>query len=430
MASLLIESLSHNKTSFKVAARAIALLLLSAGLVSGAVSPYSYDFMLSSLRKPYSYFRSWLSSTFYIYIMMNLIVILIAVSSRFYHPKIDSNGDIEDGGDGEDYDIHGAFSPSLSPPPAPPPTQINSQKHSQETKPKDIHVVAAAAAAAVTAKKKGGGNSKTTKVPVENQQDIQDNVDASLLNLFSDFSSLTAAKGIEKAPTTKGSGGKAKSATASLNIHQKDGSRDKNGVEKEDDESFEAIFSKLTEAKEIKKSHSVDSSPPLITTQKTAITSTTKTGQQTIKGLQNQFEQTQEQLESEDFDVEGEDDTMEATWRAIKEGGTKAQKKQLNKSETWPQPQTVVAAQENCNIDLEEDMAISAAAWKDLRKSMTFNDTVSIRFRGGLIRKDRSVNLEEFNQRVEDFINKFNNEMRLQRQESEQRYLDMISRGF
>ncbi|XP_027123983.1 uncharacterized protein [Coffea arabica] len=425
MASLLIESLSHNKTSFKVAVRAIELLLLSAGLVStflmfkGAVSPYSYDFMLSSLRKPYSYFRSWLSSTFYIYIMMHLIVILIAVSSHFYHPKMDSNGDIEDGGDGEDYDMHGAFSPSLSPPPAPPPTQINNQKHSQETKPKDIHVVAAAAAAA------GGGNSKTTKVPVENQQDIQDNVDASLLNLFSDFSSLTAAKGIEKAPTTK-----AKSATASLNIHQKDGTGDKNGVEKEDDESFEAIFSKLTKAKEIKKSHSVDSSPPLITTQMTAITSTTKTGQQTIKGLQNQFEQTQEQLESEDFDVEGEDDTMEATWRAIKEGGTKAQKKQLNKSETWPQPQTVVAAQENCNIDLEEDMAISAAAWKDLRKSMTFNDTVSIRFRGGLIRKDPSVNLEEFNERVEDFINKFNNEMRLQRQESEQRYLDMISRGF
>lgn len=348
---------------------------------------------------------------------------------------MDNNGGIEDGGDGEDYDMHGAFSPSLSPPPAPPPVQNNHQKHSQETKPKEIYVVAAAAAAAVTAEKKGGGNSKTAKVPVKNQQDTQDKndvkkVDASLLNVFSDFSRLTAAKEIGKAPTAEGTGGKTKSAAASLNIRQIDGTRDKNVVEKEDDESFEAIFCKLTEAKEIKKPYSVGSSPTLNAIQKTTETSTTKNGQQTKRGLPNQFEPTQKQLENEDCDEEGDGDTMEATWRAIKEGGKKAQKKQLNKSETWPQPQTVVGAQENSNIDAEEDMESSTAAWKDLRKSMTFNDTISIRRRGGLIRKDPSVNLEEFNRRVEDFIDKFNKEMRLQRQESEQRYLDMISRRF
>lgn len=39
------------------------------------------------------------------------------------------------------------------------------------------------------------------------------------------------------------------------------------------------------------------------------------------------------------------------------------------------------------------------------------------------------MSIEAFNGQVEDFIKKFKNEMRLQRQESEQHYLEMINQS-
>ncbi|KAL3529428.1 hypothetical protein ACH5RR_008750 [Cinchona calisaya] len=390
MAALLIESLSNNKTSFQIAVRAIELLLLSAGLVStfltfkGAVTPYSYDLNLSNFMKPLPYFKSWFSSTFCICIIMNFVVILIAVSSHFHHPKMDNNDtDIEDCGDGEGYDLHSDLSPSSLPPPAPPLMQNSRQKHLQDTEPKDRNSV--------------------------------EKVDESFQEVFCVLCGLTEAKEIKKSNI----------AMASLKNQQDIIAMDSNiGIDDQVVKSFQAVFSdfhKFKDAKEIKKSHSLEPSSQVITNQKGTKTRSTKNEQQ------NQIEQTNKQLKREED--EEEDDTMEATWRAIKEGGAKPQKKQLKKSETWAHPQTVVAApQANINTDLEEDIPSSAATWKELRKSMTFNETVSVSFRGGL-RRDPSTNLEEFNQRVEAFIKKFNNEMRLQRQESEQRYLDMISRG-
>ncbi|KAI5673879.1 hypothetical protein M9H77_14243 [Catharanthus roseus] len=118
----------------------------------------------------------------------------------------------------------------------------------------------------------------------------------------------------------------------------------------------------------------------------------------------------EEKEKSEEEEEEEEDDTMEGTWRAINGEISKPENKQLKKSETWPH-------QKQRNWDKRE-----------LKKSMTFNDSISIRCRGGLMR-DPSMSIEEFNGKVEDFIKKFNNEMRLQRQESEQRYLEMINRS-
>ncbi|EYU17800.1 hypothetical protein MIMGU_mgv11b018278mg [Erythranthe guttata] len=125
-----------------------------------------------------------------------------------------------------------------------------------------------------------------------------------------------------------------------------------------------------------------------------------------------------------------DEDTMDATWRAIT-GGEKQRpdRKHLKKSETWdvvheapPPPQPIIT---NELFDLP--------AAKELRKSETFNETVSIRRRCGggrpLIRRDPSVGLDELNNQVEAFIKKFNDDMRLQRQESDQRFLDMIKRG-
>lgn len=104
-----------------------------------------------------------------------------------------------------------------------------------------------------------------------------------------------------------------------------------------------------------------------------------------------------------------EGDTMEATWKAITQ---RPIKKHLKKSETWRV------------LDSEPSIASSS---KELRKSETFNETVR-RSRGGPVREP-SIGLDEFHRQVEAFIQKFNDDMRLQRQESDQRFLDMIKRG-
>ncbi|KAM7482866.1 hypothetical protein LguiB_007449 [Lonicera macranthoides] len=147
------------------------------------------------------------------------------------------------------------------------------------------------------------------------------------------------------------------------------------------------------------------------------------------------IKQLKEEEEEEEEDCH-DGDTLEATWKAITEGqGKQPASRQLKKSETWnvPPEVAVVHGGVNCSseevAEEEEDLTVSAAAaWKELKKSETFNDAVSARRRGGL-RRDPSMNHDELNRRVEAFINKFNNDMRIQRQESNQRFLDMINRG-
>ncbi|KAL8464805.1 hypothetical protein ACS0TY_034344 [Phlomoides rotata] len=126
-----------------------------------------------------------------------------------------------------------------------------------------------------------------------------------------------------------------------------------------------------------------------------------------------------------------EDDTMEATWRAITgEGKQRAKKKHLKKSETWD---VHVHAQPRASLGVQrldsEALLPTTPKWKELRKAETFNDAVSVTRRGGLIRRDPSMSIEEFNQQVEAFIKKFNDNMRLQRQESNQRFFESMNTG-
>ncbi|XP_031105126.1 uncharacterized protein LOC116010012 [Ipomoea triloba] len=134
--------------------------------------------------------------------------------------------------------------------------------------------------------------------------------------------------------------------------------------------------------------------------------------------------------------AEEEEDTMEATWNAISQGRDCREKNinndmKLKKSETWlgvarqPEPQSAAAMNMNGRSDEESSLE---ATWKELRKSVTFNDAVSACRRGGLAR-DLMTTSDEMKKRFDDFINNFNNELRLQRQESEQRFLAAITRG-
>jgi hypothetical protein len=54
-----------------------------------------------------------------------------------------------------------------------------------------------------------------------------------------------------------------------------------------------------------------------------------------------------------------------------------------------------------------------------LKKSETFNDRASLK-------REKSMSPEELNKRAEAFIKKFNNQMKLQRLQSYQRFMELI----
>ncbi|XP_042494724.1 uncharacterized protein LOC122074016 isoform X3 [Macadamia integrifolia] len=119
-----------------------------------------------------------------------------------------------------------------------------------------------------------------------------------------------------------------------------------------------------------------------------------------------------------------QNDTLDATWKMITEGG-KPLMRHLKKSETWDVPPRVN------DPDSDVDSSSGVTNRRELRKLETFNDassTASLRGGGRLIR-EISLSQEELNHRVEAFIKKFNDDMRLQRQESQNRYLEMVNRG-
>ncbi|KAL1537757.1 hypothetical protein AAHA92_30242 [Salvia divinorum] len=105
-------------------------------------------------------------------------------------------------------------------------------------------------------------------------------------------------------------------------------------------------------------------------------------------------------------------DTLENTWKTITEGRAIPISRHLKKSETWSERE-----QENT----------PPRALKAMRKAETFKERSPMSGGSGKLRKEASLSQDELNRRVEAFIKKFNEDMRLQRQESLNQYSEMIN---
>ncbi|KAK4439894.1 hypothetical protein Salat_0324300 [Sesamum alatum] len=120
-------------------------------------------------------------------------------------------------------------------------------------------------------------------------------------------------------------------------------------------------------------------------------------------------------------------DTLESTWKTITEGRAVPLTRHLRKSDTWER-------------DSSHQLLEKTTPVKTMTKAETFNDRTNTRSPSpsssssggggsGKLKKEASLSQDELNRRVEAFIKKFNEEMRLQRQESLNQYMEMIKRG-
>ena len=113
-------------------------------------------------------------------------------------------------------------------------------------------------------------------------------------------------------------------------------------------------------------------------------------------------------------------ETLENTWKMITEGRAMPLTRQLKNSDTW----------ENHSRDINVEALADSPLMKKLE---TFIKRPPVQVSSspieGKLRKEASLSQEELNSRVEAFIKKFNEEMRLQREESLNEYMEMVNSG-
>lgn len=117
-------------------------------------------------------------------------------------------------------------------------------------------------------------------------------------------------------------------------------------------------------------------------------------------------------------------DTLEATWKAITEGRGPPLARHLRKSETWESVHrgdaTEAASHDSAVFRKSETLSTA--------RNRTDDPPQGPELALGL-RKDPSPSEDELNRRVEAFIAKMNNDMKLQREQSLARYMEMVNRG-
>lgn len=125
-------------------------------------------------------------------------------------------------------------------------------------------------------------------------------------------------------------------------------------------------------------------------------------------------------------------ETFENTWKTITEGRSMPLTRHLKKSDTWDSH-----LRRNPAPPMDENDNTTTPPTQKMKKSETFGDnrsntnnsSLSPSPGSGRLRKEPSLSQDDLNRRVEAFIKKFNEEMRLQRQESLNQYQEMIRRG-
>ncbi|KAK3040306.1 hypothetical protein RJ639_028221 [Escallonia herrerae] len=117
-------------------------------------------------------------------------------------------------------------------------------------------------------------------------------------------------------------------------------------------------------------------------------------------------------------------DTLESTWKTITDGRSMPLTRHLRKSDTWE----AHGRHHTPSHELHHHQITKSETFNGDRGSSD-SPLLSPSPGSGKLRKEPSLGQDELNKRVEAFIKKFNEDMRLQRQESLNQYREMISRG-
>ncbi|CAE6239944.1 unnamed protein product [Arabidopsis arenosa] len=113
-------------------------------------------------------------------------------------------------------------------------------------------------------------------------------------------------------------------------------------------------------------------------------------------------------------------DTLETTWKKITEGRSTPLTKHLTKSDTWQERAHVQSSPEN-----KEEKMTKSENLNDINAPTEEEEEKE----KSVLKREPSPGQEELNRRVEAFIKKFNEEMRLQRLESLAKYNEMVNGG-
>jgi len=121
-------------------------------------------------------------------------------------------------------------------------------------------------------------------------------------------------------------------------------------------------------------------------------------------------------------------ETLEATWKAITEGRGLPLSRHLRKAETFESVHRVDAT-DAASHDSSSSSSVfrKSQTWNNAR-NQTDNLPQGPELAVGL-RKEPTPSQDELNRRVEAFIAKMNNDMKLQREQSLARYMEMVNRG-